>query len=88
MSLPRVPGRRRAIPKPFVRPAIELSAVKRAWQNVPVETVERGDFVAGQGKVTSKSRAHERTRLYFPEGNSWQEDGTMVFAFTRARDGD
>lgn len=51
------PRTRRALPKPFVRPSIDISGtaklIKRVWRELNVLDVKPGDTVAGVGVVAN-----------------------------------
>lgn len=83
------------LPKPFQRPAIEIGGHGKAWQTIPVQTLEIEDLVIGQGGVSeilfndsTKSGliGADKVRLKFFSGKSQTfQSGDLVEAFTRQR---
>jgi hypothetical protein len=56
MTVPNMPGRRKAMPKPFKRKSITVSpgpSEKREWGPLKARLVQAGDTIAGHGIVLS-----------------------------------
>lgn len=88
-GIPNVPGRRRAIPKPFQRPSVSVASadVKREWQSVEVLLLATGDTVVSHGTIKMISKAHGKVRVWFPECQHIWDDTVVLFAFTKVLDG-
>lgn len=71
-----VPGVRKKIPTPFSRPRIDLDGgrhVKRAWRDIAVHEVKKGDTVAGFGTVAWSSEFIKTPELGETEGEvTWR----------------
>lgn len=90
------PQVRRNMPAPFTRPSIHVGggarSVKRAWQDISVLDVKRGDTVASFGTVvetkeftdtTDTQNVIWRVRLYNVMGDWIEIPGEQrVYAFT------
>lgn len=89
-GVPNLPGRRKALPKPFQRKSITISApdVKREWQRVPASSLDLGDTVTSHGTLTAITlRRSGEVHLRFLEHALTVDGAQELFAFTRVRDG-
>lgn len=71
------------IPKPFSRPSIALSTVKKDWREVPVISLSAGDIVRGWGEVVQVADGPGGVVVIWKNGTrSLLDEGDVVTAFT------
>lgn len=74
------------LPRPHVRPTIDLTGHNKEWQAVPVETVVERDLIIDLGGVTEVIVGRSTVRVKFFSGNEKDyPKGESVAAFTRIR---
>lgn len=82
----------RRLPKPFVRPAIEILSGDenpRRWRNVRVENLETGDVVPDQGSIVRVTHADQTVLVTYLAGHCFvYNNGEVLWAFTKGSDAD
>jgi len=76
---------KRALPKPFQRPGIEISEAKKVWREAVPSELSEGDMIRDYGKIEAISRERATICLLFLSGKTiYLTDDTQVVAFTQA----
>lgn len=73
-----------SIPKPFSRPSISISSVKRDWREISVYSLEPGDIARGWGEVSQVADDPDGVVIIWKNGTrSVFAEGDKVTAFVK-----